>query len=99
DLGTLAGDPEAVAYAVNSAGQVVGVSTGPASPLGAVERGFLYENGVMTELTTLVDPADAAWTVTRAVGINNAGHIIAVGTQGGAQYAIMLVPTVVACPT
>ena len=99
DLGTLAGDPEAVAYAVNSAGQVVGVSTGPASPLGAVERGFLYENGVMTELTTLVDPADAAWTVTRTVGINNAGHIIGVGTQGGAQYAIMLVPTVVTCPT
>ena len=85
DLGTLAGDPEASALAVNDTGQVVGVSTGPLSPLGAAERGFLYQNDVMRELTALLDPADGTWAVSRAVGINNAGHIIGMGTQGGAH--------------
>jgi probable HAF family extracellular repeat protein len=97
DLGTLAGDPEAVASAVNSAGQVVGVSIRPASPLGRAERAFLYQDGAMKELSALIDPADSGWTINRAVGINNAGQIIAVGTQGGAQYAIVLEPTAVTC--
>ena len=96
DLGALAGDAAAVANGVNNAGQVVGVSIG-SSPQGSVERGFLYQNGALVELTTLVDAADAGWTITRAVGINEAGQIIAVGTRGGAQYAIVLEPTVTTC--
>ena len=87
DLGVLAGDVRSEAYGVNSAGQVVGVSID--SALGS--RGFLYQNGVMTELATLIDAADGEWDV-NPVGINNAGEIIALGMLNGQPVAVKLVP-------
>jgi probable HAF family extracellular repeat protein len=50
DLKTLPGDLFSQAFAINSRRQVVGVSFG--GPNGA--RGFLYENGVLTDLNTLL---------------------------------------------
>jgi probable HAF family extracellular repeat protein len=90
DLGTLDGFARSEAHGVNSAGQVVGFSSNPLS----AARGFLYQNGTMAELTSLVDPTDAAWTINEAFGINNAGQIIAMGTREGQQHPVMLVPFV-----
>jgi probable HAF family extracellular repeat protein len=86
DLGTLPGDAKSEAYGVNIAGQVVGAS------FGAVGRGFIYQNGAMTDLTTLLDTPDSAWTVNEPAGINNAGTIIATATLNGVRHPVMLVP-------
>ena len=50
DLGTLPGDANSQGLGVNSSLQVVGVSSG------AINRAFLWENGVMQDLNTLVGP-------------------------------------------
>lgn len=64
------------AYDINDAGAVVGTMTLAGS---TEQRGFLYENGAMIELGTLVDPA---WTVRQAKDINNPGQIFAEVCQG-----------------
>jgi probable HAF family extracellular repeat protein len=89
DLGLLPGDVRSEAYGVNTAGQVVGVSIDAAF----VGRGFLYENNTISELTTLIDPADGAWTIGAPAGINNAGEIIAVGLLDGRLVPVKLVPS------
>ncbi len=50
DLGTLPGDANSQGLGVNSSLQVVGVSSG------ATNRAFLWENGVMQDLNSLVGP-------------------------------------------
>jgi probable HAF family extracellular repeat protein len=97
DLGTLAGDPDATAFGVNTAGQVVGASVGPTSPQGRIERAFILQNGGLVELSSMVDPADGAWTINRALGINNAGQIIAVGAQNGQMSPVLLLPVTITC--
>lgn len=89
DLGVLAGDARSEAYGVNNAGQVVGISTD--ASFGS--RGFLYQDGTMTDLAILIDPADGEWDV-NPVGINNAGEIIALGMLNGQPRAVKLVPFV-----
>lgn len=89
DLGMLPEDVRSEAYGVNNAGQVVGISTD--ASFGS--RGFLYHNGTMTELATLIDAADGGWDL-NPVGINNAGEIIALGMLDGQPHAVKLVPFV-----
>jgi probable HAF family extracellular repeat protein len=89
DMGTLPGDDQSQASGLNAAGQVVGISA-----LGSLSRGFLYQNGVMMDLASLIDPADGFWTIDQVAGINNAGQIIAVGSSGGQSTAILLTPVV-----
>ena len=86
DLGTLPGDQRSEAYGVNVLGQVVGAS------FGTTGRGFIYQNEVLTELTTLLDKPFAEWTVNEPAGINNAGSIIAVATLDGVRHPVLLVP-------
>ena len=50
DLGTLSGDPVSEAFAINSRRQVVGISFGGANG----PRAFLWEDGIMRDLNTLV---------------------------------------------
>ena len=50
DLGTLPGDAFSEAFAINARGQIVGISFGGASG----SRAFLYQDGVMRDLNTLV---------------------------------------------
>jgi len=69
DLKTLPGDFFSQAFAINSQGQVVGVSFG--GPNGA--RAFLYEGGVLTNLNDLVDIAPDV--LLSAQDINDAGQI------------------------
>lgn len=68
DLGTLQGDALSEAFAINSRGQVVGVSFGGS----AGARAFLYQDGVMHNLNDLVDSEDVLLS---AQDINDAGVI------------------------
>jgi probable HAF family extracellular repeat protein len=58
------------ANAVNDRGQVVGFYYGADSG-----RGFLYENGVVTDLNSLIDPA-LGWLIVEGNDINESGEIV-----------------------
>jgi probable HAF family extracellular repeat protein len=87
DLGTLGG-AEALAYGINDSGVVVGaLSLQP-------ERAFVYVDGEMFDLNTLLVNNISA-TLVGALGVNNAGQIIAVGGPGGVladSYILTPVP-------
>ena len=85
DLGTL-GFTFGEAKDVNDAGQIVGFVTNIS---GSGQRAFLWENGVMTDLNTLV-PAASGWILTTAEGINENGDIAGYGTIGGQTHAFLL---------
>ncbi len=68
DLGTLDGDSRAQALGINERGQVVGVSRG------AGFRGFIYEDGVMTDLNLRI-ASGSRDTITSAGDINDLGVI------------------------
>ncbi len=71
-LGAL-GTNGSAAAAINLQGQVVGTSGG---------RAFIWENGVMKDLNTLI-AADNGWVLTSATDINNHGEIIGNANLGG----------------
>jgi probable HAF family extracellular repeat protein len=70
-LGTLGG-PTSSAAAINSSGQIVGVSDTAAGPAHA----FLYSGGVMQDLGV-----PAGWAKTSALALNNRGQIVGDGTD------------------
>lgn len=70
DLKTLPGDFFSEAFAINSRGQVVGVSFGGANG----SHAFIYENGVMTDLNDLVGPGFPD-ILRSAQDVNDAGQI------------------------
>jgi probable HAF family extracellular repeat protein len=62
---------------INNLGHVVGSLGEPPDP---AMFGFVYADGVMRDLNTLIDPA-LGWEVRDAVGINDAGQIAAWGCR------------------
>lgn len=62
---------QAYIYDVNNAGQMVGSQFNPETCL---QDAFIFENGHMTFLRDLIDPA-LGLTMYEAIGINEAGHI------------------------
>jgi probable HAF family extracellular repeat protein len=70
DLGVLPGDAFSEAFAINSLGQIVGVSFGGTSG----SRAFLYQDGVMFDFNTLVGPGNLD-VFQSAQDINDAGQI------------------------
>lgn len=71
DLGVASGDNLSEALGVNERGQVVGASFGAADPFG---RAFIWQNGRMTDLNTLVAPGTTLF-LTDAQEINDRGVI------------------------
>jgi probable HAF family extracellular repeat protein len=70
DLGTLPGDSTSQALGINARGEIVGTSCDADFNC----RAFLWRNGVMTDLNTLVT-SDYEDTLTTANDINNSGRI------------------------
>ncbi len=91
DLGTLPGDAISQAVGINSSGQIVGVSSG------AVNRAFLWENGVMQDLRSLVDPAFPDQLIV-AQHINDDGVIVGRAIRRGTTTQVPFVATPVSAP-
>ena len=96
DLGTLPGDLNSSANSINDSGQIVGVSSDAVD----TQRAFLYENGQMYDLNSLIaatDPLHGLVTLQDAVSISSNGLIAVNGTDSrdttGSQYAFLLVPS------
>jgi probable HAF family extracellular repeat protein len=100
-LGTLQGvngTPDAMSEAtdINDEDQVVGVSFSDYEFDGA--RAFIYQNGKMTALNTLIGSASANWDISSTGGINDFGEIAAQanvvtnGVVSATAHAVLLVP-------
>jgi probable HAF family extracellular repeat protein len=75
-LGHLDGDDSSMALGINSSGVIVGhsyLSSDSAEP-----TAFVYKDGEMIDLNTLIDPS-LGWTLVWACGINDRGQIIGTG--------------------
>jgi probable HAF family extracellular repeat protein len=91
DLRALSGDFLSAApccHTINNKRQVVGFSI--PGPLGS-GRAFLWENGAMTDLNTLI-PSDSPWYLLEATSINDAGQIVGWGTIDGNVHAFLATP-------
>jgi probable HAF family extracellular repeat protein len=76
-IGTLNGDTSAVAYGVNSSGRVVGASY----ETSGLERAFVYSNGLMSDLNTLICGPNPFSELNSAMGISaNGEYIVGNGT-------------------
>ena len=86
DLGTLGGTISA-GYGMNSAGQVVGISSDANGLLA-----FLYSSGTgMVDLNSLIDP-DLGWHLFDADAVNDAGQIAGIGFIGDETHMYLLTP-------
>jgi probable HAF family extracellular repeat protein len=73
------------AFDINNLGQVVGAFRPTPGNLHA----FLYENGEMIDLNTLIDPA-SGWTIAGASAINDMQQIAAMACRGDVCQAVRL---------
>lgn len=72
-----------IAFGINDDGTIVGASD---------YRGFVWENGVLSDLNDLIPPGQG-WKITRATAINSQGAIAADGMKFGFTHAVLLTPT------
>jgi len=70
DLGTLPGDSFSIAWGINIQGQVVGQSINASG----ASRAFIWQNGVMTDMNTLIAPGSVS--LVYANDINDSGEIV-----------------------
>jgi probable HAF family extracellular repeat protein len=61
-------------YGINNQGEIVGQLAGDG-------HGFLYKDGVMTDLNTLIDAA-SGWVISAGLSINDRGQILATASDG-----------------
>lgn len=89
DLGRLPGTTFSVGRSINNYGEVVGHSGGS----NTAGTPFIYTEGKMYNLNSLVDPAPG-WVLNNAEGINDRGFIVGQATNAsGFQRAYLLKPT------
>jgi len=91
DLGTLPGDSISEALGINDEGQIVGVSYAAGF---SSARAFLYQDGVMTDLNTLI-PSSSKLSLIIAGDINNRGEITgqAFNSNTNESPAFLAIPT------
>ena len=85
ELGTLGGSASA-ARGINDAGAIVG---GSLTPGDVAHHAFIFENGEMHDLNSLILPEPECELV-YALGINNHGDILAIGDYEGADRVLLL---------
>jgi probable HAF family extracellular repeat protein len=89
DLGTLPGGTWSTAYGINAAGDVVGdAERGGADDY---EHGFIWSQGVMTDLNDLISPAYGI-TIVEARAISDSGVISAIFGEPGDGKLCLLWP-------
>jgi probable HAF family extracellular repeat protein len=89
DLGTLPGDFSSLSSGMNDKGQVVGQSCNSDF---SVCRAFLWQNGVMTDLNTLIPPGSPLFLIYGS-DINNRGEIAGQAVdQSGNSTAFLAIP-------
>ena len=88
DLGTLNGFTDFYATAINNSDEVVGIATQPNVGI-TNNHAFMYENGQMTDLNSLL-PANSGWILTTTTAINNNGVIVGLGTLNNVGHAYEL---------
>jgi probable HAF family extracellular repeat protein len=90
DLGTVGGDPCSYASAINAKMQVVGDSD--ASCVANEFRAFLWEDGSIFDLNSLIPPASALY-LQLTWAINDNGEIAGTGVDpSGNQHAFLAIP-------
>jgi probable HAF family extracellular repeat protein len=88
DLGVLPGNNPSAALGINNAGQAVGWSSAATG-----NSAFLWQNSVMTDLSTVVGVAGTGWSLFEAAAINDAGQIVGYGFNPlGQEHAFILTP-------
>lgn len=93
DLSTLPGDINSYAYGINSKGQVVGDSNG-----GSYDRAFLWQDGVMVDLNSLIPPNSNLYLLV-SDQINDRGEIACMacvfsnGACTSEMPPVLLIPT------
>jgi probable HAF family extracellular repeat protein len=89
DLGTLSGDVASLGISINDAGAVVGASL----DANFNPRAFLWEEGVMTDLNTLI-AGDSSLYLLTGCSINSRGEITGLGlTSTGEIHTYLASPT------
>jgi probable HAF family extracellular repeat protein len=86
DLGTLGGTASQ-ALALNDLGEVVGF----ADTAAGARHAFLYSNGVLVDLNSLLPPG-SGWVLGQATGINDSGQIVGEGIINGQTHGFLLSP-------
>ncbi len=91
DLGTLPGDVGSDGDGINNLGQLVGGSW----DADGNDRAYLWQNGVMTDLNTLIPPDSPLYLIEATGTINDQGEIAGIGlvTGTGETHAFLLTPT------
>jgi probable HAF family extracellular repeat protein len=87
DIGTLKGDTQSGAIAINDSEQITGISIGADGP-----RAYVWQNGSMRDLNALVGPTSLHLLVGN--GINNSGEIagLAVDIRNGEVHGYVARP-------
>ena len=88
DLGTLPGDSFADATSINDSGVIVGDSYTDSSK-SQIGHAFVYENGVMTDLNSLL-PANSGYVLNTATEIDNADEICGMASYEGHIHGYVL---------
>jgi hypothetical protein len=88
--------PQGVATAVNGAGRIVGFFA-DLDDLNSPFRGFIWEEGVRTELLDLVPPREG-WEVLYPFDINESGWIVGGGLRNGQLGRAFLMKPLAPCP-
>jgi len=104
NIGTLRGGINSEAFSINNRDQVVGIGDQPyrthcidgetgrkSRCIQYAQRAFLYQNGEMIDLNSLIPP-NSGWDLDWALDINERGQIVGYGVKDGLYRAYVMTP-------